>query len=118
MNIYTVGCVNVPKVIKCMLHGAQLMSLVINDSPSEKNLKILLFLIWTKAFKVYLLSVCSGRSRKKSICLKIILTIAQMIKIFNMFRTRIQTNKNNLDQNSNTRGTMISNNLKTPIFTP
>ena len=62
----TVGCVTlytgVPKVIKCMLHGAQLMSLVINDSPSEKNLKILHFLIWTKAFEVYLLSVCSGRS--------------------------------------------------------
>ena len=54
-----VGCVTlytgVPKVIKCMLHGAQLMSLVINDSPSEKNLKILHFLIWTKAFEVYLL---------------------------------------------------------------
>ena len=60
------GCVTlytgVPKVIKCLLHGAQLMSLVINDSPSEKNLKILHFLIWTKAFEVYLLAVCSGRS--------------------------------------------------------
>ena len=68
MGDVTLGCVTlynytgVPKVIKCMLHGTQLMSLVINDSPSEKNLKILHFLIWTKAFEVYLLAVCSGRS--------------------------------------------------------
>ena len=36
------GCVTlytgVPKVIKCLLHGAQLMSLVINDSPGEKEI--------------------------------------------------------------------------------
>ena len=66
----SLGCVNVPKVIKCMFHGAQLMSLVINDSPSEKNLKILHFLIWIKAFEDYLLAVCSGCFLKKKYSLK------------------------------------------------
>ena len=65
MDDPVLGCVNVPKVIKCMLHGAQLMSLVINDSPSEKNLKILHFLIWTKAFEVYLLSYVVAVPEKK-----------------------------------------------------
>ena len=35
-----------------------------------------------------------------------------------MFITMVQTGKNNLVQNSNTRGTMISNGLKMAVFRP
>ena len=76
------------------------------------------FLIWSKPFEFLCTIVSSGRSWNKCIHLKIILAIVQLIWIFNMFITRVQTCKNISDQNSGTRETMFSNGLKTVIFRP
>ena len=116
---HSLGCVNVPKVIKFMQPKAQTIIWVINDWSVKRNQKIIYFLNRTKPFEVYLVPyVLSGRFWKNSVHLKIILDMVQMIWTFDIFMTKLQNCKNNLVQNSDTRGTMISNSLKMVILRP
>ena len=95
-----------------------LMHLVINDSEKQIKSYFLHFSIWSKHVEVYVVRVCSDRFWKKSVHLKIALDMVQMIWTFDIFMTKLQNCKNNLVQNSDTRGTMISNGLKTAILRP
>ena len=76
------------------------------------------FLIWSKPFEAYVVPVCSDHFWKKSVHLKIALDMVQMISTFDIFITKLQNCKNNLVQNSDTRGTMIFNCLKMVILRP
>ena len=76
------------------------------------------FSIWSKPFEAYVVPVCSDRFWKKSVHLKIALDMVQMIWTFDIFMTKLQNCKNNLVQNSDTRGTMIFNCLKMVILRP
>ena len=64
-----------------------------------------------QALKAYVVHICSDRFWKKSVHLKITLDMVQMIWTFDIFMTKLQYCKNDLVQNSDTRGTMISNGL-------
>ena len=93
-----------------------LMHLVINDSEKQIKSYFLHFSIWSKHVEVYVVRVCSDRFWKKSVHLKIALDMVQMIWTFDIFMTKLQNCKNNLVQNSDTRGTMISNGLNMTIL--
>ena len=55
MNMYVaLGCVNVPKVIKCMQTRIQVIILVINNSPSQIKPKFLYIYGCAKPSEVYL----------------------------------------------------------------
>ena len=95
-----------------------LMHLVINDSEKQIKSYFLHFSIWSKHVEVYVVRVCSDRFWKKSVHLKIALDMVQMIWTFDIFMTKLQNCKNNLVQNSDTRGTMIFNCLKMVILRP
>ena len=60
----TLGCVNVPKVIKYMQPKAQTIIWVINDSSVKRNPKIIYFLNCTKPFEVYLVPYVVAVSEK------------------------------------------------------